>query len=89
MIYLEPISEVLSVAMSVISRKYEFQADKFAIDQGRGEALREGMIKMQKENSINVTPDWLFAACTYSHPPIIERLQTIDELVARRAKKTE
>lgn len=79
LVYWQPVSEVLSVARSLVSRKFEFQADRFAADLGYSTLLRSGLIKMFKENAATLSPDWFYAACRYSHPPLRERLAALKE----------
>lgn len=85
----EPVSTVLHMLLSAVSRRFEFQADRFAVARGHGPSLRSGLLAMQRENLISLTPDWLFAACHYSHPPLPTRIAAIDELVAASQKKAE
>ena len=82
--FLPPVMEVVQAAMSALSRQFEFQADRFAIDMGYGHKLRSGLVKMQKENLASVTPDWLYASCRYSHPPLPTRLSAIDEELKKK-----
>lgn len=81
----EPVSAVLSMLLSVLSRRFEFQADAFAIKEGFGPDLRSGLLKMQEENLINLTPDWLYAACEYSHPPLPTRIAALDEQLKKQS----
>ena len=45
------VGHVLNFLMNALSRRFEFQADRFASEKlGRGADLRSGLIKIQKEN---------------------------------------
>lgn len=60
------------------SRLQEQQADGAAIAlHGSGAALASGLIKLTAENLSNLHPHPLFAAIYYSHPPVVERIQSI------------
>lgn len=86
-VFLQPLNTILGYAMSAASRRYEFQADHYAVGLGYGPKLRAALVAMVKENKSGLTPDWLYSALTYSHPPTIERLAVIDEEVrALKAK---
>jgi STE24 endopeptidase len=78
--FMEPLSGVLKMGLSAVSRRFEFQADRFSVDNtgDGGATMKAALLKLQKENMGSVTPDWLYAACHYSHPPLPERLAAID-----------
>lgn len=79
----------LKLLQNSIVRIIECQADRFAIDQGFGSSLKSGLIKMSKENMSAPVNDPWYSRFTYNHPPLDERLQFIDEEMARSAKKEE
>jgi len=87
LVYGEQVSELSKMAGSLLSRKFEFQADRFATDLGYAPQLSSGLVKMFKENSATLTPDWLYAACRYSHPPLRERLAALRRAPAERPKQ--
>ncbi|CAM9212474.1 unnamed protein product [Discosporangium mesarthrocarpum] len=72
-----PVDHVLSVAMNVLSRKNEFEADAYAVGHGFSRELQTGLVKLQLENLGNMNPDPWYSAFHYSHPPLVERLQAI------------
>ena len=75
-----PVDKLLSLAMTVNSRRNEFAADAFAASLGRGGALKGGLVKLSVENLDNLVPDALYSAYHYSHPPLVERLRAVDAL---------
>jgi STE24 endopeptidase len=72
-----PYNELLSFAMTVLSRRFEFQADQFAKMLGRAGPLSSALVKLNKDNLGFPVNDWLFSAWHHSHPPLIERLHAI------------
>eukprot|EP00340_Litonotus_pictus_P012254 CAMPEP_0170536670 /NCGR_PEP_ID=MMETSP0209-20121228/102275_1 /TAXON_ID=665100 ORGANISM="Litonotus pictus, Strain P1" /NCGR_SAMPLE_ID=MMETSP0209 /ASSEMBLY_ACC=CAM_ASM_000301 /LENGTH=224 /DNA_ID=CAMNT_0010838055 /DNA_START=876 /DNA_END=1547 /DNA_ORIENTATION=+ len=72
-----PVSYVLQLLTFRLSRRYEYQADEYAVDFGYGKLLCSGLVKMFKENSGDLDPDELYAACHYTHPTFVERLNYI------------
>lgn len=76
--FLQPLYTVWGYAMSAVSRQFEFQADRYAVTLGYASKLRKALIVMVKENKSGLTPDPLYSALTYSHPPTIERLAAIE-----------
>ena len=61
-----------------MSRKREFEADDFSIKHTNAKHLISGLIKLAKDNSSNLTPDSLYSKYHYSHPPISERLKSLE-----------
>ena len=59
------------------SRRQEFQADDFAIQQASGESMIQALIKLYQENASTLTPDPLYSAFHDSHPPAPVRIAHI------------
>jgi len=74
---LEPSEQVLRLLMTMLSRKFEYQADTFAVEKGRGEALCDGLKQIQNDNKGEMNPDPWYSWYHYSHPHITERLAAI------------
>ncbi|MFC2022978.1 M48 family metallopeptidase [Chloroflexota bacterium] len=73
-----PIELVLSIIMQVVSRKNEYEADRFAvetIDEPRN--LVDVLKKLSATNLSNLTPHPFYVFLNYSHPPLMQRIQTI------------
>jgi STE24 endopeptidase len=69
-----------------LSRRQERQADRFAAElSATPEALASALVKMSRDNLANLHPHPLYAAVYYSHPPVVERIQT---LLALKDKNT-
>ncbi|XP_027720312.1 CAAX prenyl protease 1 homolog isoform X2 [Vombatus ursinus] len=74
-----PYNEVLSFCLTVLSRRFEFQADAFAKKLGKAKDLYSALIKLNKDNLGFPVSDWLFSMWHYSHPPLLERLQALQD----------
>ena len=73
---------LLGFLFSYISRQNEFAADKYSAETAKmPESLISGLKKMSKENLSNLTPHWLNVALNYSHPPILERVNTLKKFI--------
>lgn len=75
-----PIELVLSVVMQMLSRKNEYEADRFAaetIDEPHN--LIDALKKLSSTNLSNLTPHPLYVFLNYSHPPLLQRIQTIQK----------
>ena len=57
-----------------LSRKHEFEADAYAVEQTSGAALSGALLKLFQDNASTLTPDPIYVKFYYSHPPAIERL---------------
>jgi STE24 endopeptidase len=56
------------------SRKFEFEADAYAVANSDGQALSSALLKLYKDNASTLTPDPWYVAFYYSHPPASQRL---------------
>lgn len=72
-----PISEIMGIISSVISRKNEFEADAYAKDTYNGEALSKALKKLSVDNLSNLYPHPVYVFVHYSHPPVLERLDAL------------
>ncbi|HSH89431.1 MAG TPA: M48 family metallopeptidase [Ramlibacter sp.] len=57
-----------------LSRKHEFEADAYAVQQTSGADLSTALLKLYEDNASTLTPDPVFVKFYYSHPPASERL---------------
>ncbi|KAL3150901.1 hypothetical protein ABBQ32_000651 [Trebouxia sp. C0010 RCD-2024] len=73
-----PLDEVIGLLINQLSRRYEFQADKFAVKLGHAPELREALKKLDSNNKSAPNVDPWYSAYHYSHPPLVERLNAID-----------
>ncbi len=60
--------------MAHFSRRDEFEADAYAMQQANGAALASALLKLYEDNASTLTPDPVYARYYYSHPPAVERL---------------
>jgi len=68
---------------SYISRRFERQADRFACEiTENSEAMASALIKLSKDNLSNLYPHPVYAAFYYSHPPVVERIRNMKEMVS-------
>ena len=63
--------------VSLLSRRHEFEADRFACRHADGRALARALLKLSEDNASTLTPDPLYARFYYSHPPTAERLAAL------------
>lgn len=73
----EPTEQLMQRLMITLSRKFEFQADGFAVSNGRSAELAHGLIQLATENKGDLNPDPWYAWYHFSHPHLVERLRVM------------
>lgn len=68
-----PISEITSLFMNALSRKFEYQADDYAKENFNGNDLTSALKKLSKNSLGNLTPHPLYVKIHYSHPTLLQR----------------
>jgi STE24 endopeptidase len=76
----EPVSTVLSVLINILSRKFEFQADRFAAENYDAELLISALKKLHVKSLSNIIPHKAYVFIHYSHPPLYERIEKLKNL---------
>ena len=62
---------------SVWSRRHEFEADRFATQHASATELAAALVKLYRDNANTLTPDPVYVAFHYSHPPALERISRL------------
>lgn len=73
-----PISMVLGIFMNFLSRKNEFEADAFAKETFAGKPLAEALKTLSVNSLSNISPHPWYVFVNYSHPPILQRLERLE-----------
>ncbi|PGH15700.1 hypothetical protein AJ79_02294 [Helicocarpus griseus UAMH5409] len=74
---LAPMDAVVKLLMNILSRKFEFEADEFAVKLGYSTELAKSLLKLQIQNLSTMDADWMYASYHYSHPILPERLAAL------------
>jgi STE24 endopeptidase len=69
--FMQPIS-------AYFQRQFEFEADDFAANNAQASRLISGLVKLYEENANTLTPDPLYSAFHYSHPPAAIRIAHLE-----------
>ncbi len=72
-----PISMILGLLFNRISRKNEYEADRFAGEMYKPEKLISALKNLTSKNLSNLTPHPLYVKFHYSHPPLLERIRAL------------
>lgn len=75
----EPLSLIIGLIMNIFSRKFEFEADRFATQTYDSESLINGLKKLSIKHLSNLKPHPAFVFFHYSHPPLLKRIEAIRE----------
>jgi STE24 endopeptidase len=73
-----PISELTGLIFSAISRKNEYEADRYAASFGLGNALISGLKKLSVNSLSNLNPHPWVVFWRYSHPTLLQRMERIE-----------
>ena len=78
-----PIATLLAVGVNGLSRRHEYQADRFAVHTGAdAESLISGLKKLSVSNLANLTPHPVNVRLSHSHPPVLERIASLRQVAA-------
>ena len=72
-----PLSLLLGIGMNVMSRKNEYQADRYASEMFRPQPLVDALKKLSRKNLSNLTPHPVYVFFHYSHPPLSQRVKAL------------
>jgi len=92
-----PIEAVVGIFMNMLSRKYEWEADRFACEleeklgvaemSDMGDRLGRALTDIHVKNLSTVWVDWMYSAYHYSHPTLTERLKALEAFQAAKASR--
>ena len=72
-----PISEITGLLMNHLSRKFEYQADRWAKTTWNAHDLISSLKKLSKHSLSNLTPHPAYVFAYYSHPPLVRRIRAL------------
>ncbi len=83
-----PVELVLSIIMQIISRRHEYEADRFAAETASEPGnMVTALKKLSAANLSNLTPHPFYVFLNYSHPPLRERIKAI-QVTGKEALKS-
>ncbi|XP_055704882.1 CAAX prenyl protease 1 homolog [Phlebotomus papatasi] len=71
---LAPYNAIINFAMTILSRRFEYQADAFAQKLGFAAELGKALVKLHVDNLGFPVYDWLYSVWNHSHPTLLQRL---------------
>ena len=77
-----PVNMLVSILFSWSSRRHEYEADAYTVQStGCGEHLVSALKKLTRANLSNLTPHPVTVFLEYSHPPVLQRITAIRNIV--------
>jgi len=73
-------SFLLTPLISLLSRRHEFEADRYAADHASADDLVKALVKLYEDNAATLTPDPLHSLFYDSHPPAALRISRLARL---------
>ncbi len=75
---LAPVESVLGLGLQALSRRHEYQADAYAArTTGDADSMVAALKILSRDSLSNLTPDPMYVALNYSHPPVLERIRAL------------
>lgn len=75
-----PISLITGIGLNMLSRKNEFEADRFVAENYNSTSLINALKKLSAKNLGNLTPHPVYVFFHYSHPTLLKRIQALNAL---------
>jgi STE24 endopeptidase len=72
-----PVSAIFGLAGNWISRRNEYEADRFAAEHHNGPDLVDALKKLSVKNLSNLRPHPAYVFVHYSHPPLLDRIAAL------------
>ncbi len=80
-----PIETLLSIFMQILSRRNEYEADRFAVETAdQPEIMIQALKKLSRHNLSNLTPHPFYVFLNYSHPPVLERIKALRRIETQK-----
>ena len=78
---LSPFFSIVSLGSLALSRRYEFEADKYSAHVFlKPQALIDALKKLSSDNLSHLTPHPWKVFLEYSHPPVLRRIEALRKL---------
>ena len=79
-----PLSLVIGLIMNYVSRKNEYQADRFAGEKYNPVALQKALKKLSVDNLSNLRPHPAYVFFYFSHPTLLQRLNALENIKIKK-----
>jgi len=76
----EPLSLLMNIGTNIISRRFEYQADAYAVRTTSAESMGRALKRLFADNLSDLYPHPLHVFVNYSHPPLLARLKALESV---------
>ena len=74
-----PVELFTGILMQMLSRKNEYEADKFSVETTKDHSSMVNALKKLSVNNLsNLLPHPMYVFLNYSHPPVLKRIEVIE-----------
>ncbi|MCM1537249.1 MAG: M48 family metallopeptidase [bacterium] len=73
------LSPLVGLFTGVASRRMEYQADRFAAQNGHGQALISALKVLSRNSFICLSPHPILVTLTYDHPTVSQRIEALEK----------
>lgn len=87
MLAMPPFFFPLAPVSSLLSRRHEYQADRYAARYASANDLVSALVKLYQDNAATLTPDPLYSTFHDSHPPAALRIAALQALPPETAAR--
>lgn len=77
-------SALIQFPLNGVAKRFEYQADEFAVSMGFGETLSSALTTLHAANKSVIEPDWLYATWNLTHPTGEARKERIAMLLKKK-----
>ncbi|MCM1103005.1 MAG: M48 family metallopeptidase [Clostridium sp.] len=73
------LSPLVGIFTGAVSRRMEYQADRFAAQNGHGQALISALKVLSRNSFICLSPHPILVTLTYDHPTVSQRIEALEK----------
>jgi STE24 endopeptidase len=84
MLAVPPFVFPLAPLSSLLSRRHEYEADRYAAQHASADELVSALVKLYQDNAATLTPDPVYSTFYDSHPPAALRIRALQNSEAAR-----
>jgi Zn-dependent protease with chaperone function len=81
-----PVGLVIGILFNIFLRRNEYQADRYAAEQGLAQPLVSGLKKISVKALSNMTPDTWYVFVYYSHPTLLQRINRLQSFITTKVQ---
>jgi STE24 endopeptidase len=76
-VVMEPLMNLLAIPSNYMARKFEYRADREAVENGYGSDMISALKKLSRDNLSDLNPHPLIVALEHNHPTLSQRIENV------------